>query len=169
MISLIASGIFGSFLIIAGLVLAAFSCYGAYNEHFDLPLYEKQGWCWLAVGVSLFLAGVLIYFGWMFVSSTHELISFSVELRRKGFRVCSGGICEEALWADVQLIKQLTLFQRKNLTSQMVGTFYKVVLKNGKEHEFGRMSVNGIGEFVKILHEVALQNSIPWEKVEEHV
>jgi hypothetical protein len=159
--------IFGVLLIVAGALVAGFAWYNALSERFDLPLNVQRGWSWLAVGGFTFLGGVLFFIGWMFARASHAATSYSCELRTKGFRECSGGNCEEVLWADVQLIRKVTYVQRLSGRPQLPIVHCKVILKSAKEYDFGRIPIKGMSEFVKILYEVARQNSIPWEATEE--
>jgi hypothetical protein len=171
----IAAGfVFAAVLIVAGAFLIGFALYGAHGEQWDLPWAQKKGWSWLAVGLVLLIGGGLIFMGWEIGRSSFKSRSYAVELRTNGFRVWSGGKCEEVLWADVLLIQQITRWRRfaplagagRLIASEIATTSYKAITKSGKEYEFER-TIKGFDEFRKILREVAHQKAIRWEKVEE--
>jgi hypothetical protein len=164
--------LFGAVAFVAGLAIAAFSWYSAWSEGFDLPLHTKTGWSWLAVGGLTVLGVVFVYCGWRPLGFAEELTSYSVELRKKGFRIRSRGRCEDILWADVELIKHISRFYwllmpggPGGLTAARVqNKQYIVILNSGEEYDLARRPLKGMSEFAKILYEVAFQNSIRWEK-----
>jgi hypothetical protein len=157
--------IIGLILIAVGAALVLFTLLQAWSDHPALPRHWPEDWAWLFFVFMFVIWGAFVYLGWTLLSGSWKRRSFALELRRHGFRVFSKGRHKDILWTEVQVIQQVTRYQRIR-GADMPSAEYKVIVTGGAEHCFDGSLIWGFDELRKILRELAIQKAIPWEKVE---
>jgi Protein of unknown function (DUF3592) len=176
MANTVAGFIISALLVVGGTAAIGLPLREAYLADWNLPVYVKTGWCWLAIGVLAVVGVFLAAGGIVLMRFSKALLSHRVELFANGFRFGPQDSAEVALWTNVVRVRETILYERppilkgaaKLLLPKIASASYVIVTKSGKEYGFDGNSIKEIQTFAQVLRDLANRLSLPWETVEEH-